>query len=76
MPTLKIGTRSQATRILASRQLAGLPAKRERWDTAKYSEPGYGKTAEVPEHVLALWTAKYKDENGEYYGLNCITTQA
>jgi len=77
MKKLKIGTKTQANKILLDslfNPVNGKTLNRMKYCTGKYKPGSYiGRELEVSDEVHALFTESRKDSNGHYVRIMCIT---
>jgi hypothetical protein len=77
MKTLKIGTKTQANKILLDslfNPVNGKTLNRMKYCNGKYKPGSYiGREMEVGDNVHALFTESRKDSDGSYVRLMCIT---
>lgn len=77
MKQLEIGTKAQADKALTEslfKPVNGKTLRRMRYDMGKYGSNMKGKTVQVSDDVMALWTEKRKDAHGPYWAAFCLTT--
>jgi hypothetical protein len=78
MKQLEMGTKAQADKTLTAslfKPVNGKTLSRMRYDMGKYGNNMKGKTVEVADNVMALWTEKRKDSDGAYWAVFCLTTE-
>jgi hypothetical protein len=77
MKKLKIGTKTQANKILLDslfNPVNGKTLNRMKYCTGKYKPGSYiGRELEVSDGVHALFTESRKDSEGHYVRIMCIT---
>jgi len=77
MKTLKIGTKTQANKILLDslfNPVNGKTLNRMKYCNGKYKPGSYiGRELEVSDGVHALFTESRKDSDGHYVRIMCIT---
>ena len=78
MKTLKIGTKSQADKILVESLFVPVNGKTltpQRFDRGKYKAetPFVGREVSVADDVFALWMETRRDSDGSYKALFCIS---
>lgn len=77
MKSLEMGTKAQADKALTEslfKPVNGKTLRRMRYDLGKYGNNMKGKTFEVLDNVVAIWTEKRQDSNGPYWAVYCLTT--
>lgn len=76
--TLVIGTKVNAEKLMVEslfRPINGQTLKRARYDMGKYAHSHIGKTVEVIDGTVALWTERRKDSHGPYWALFCLSVE-
>lgn len=73
-----MGTRAQADKALTDslfKPVNGKTLTRMRYDMGKYSNNLKGRTFDVLDNVVAIWTEKRKDSDGPYWAIFCLTAE-